>query len=195
MLQNCSRDETLSRFHRSSVSGRPEKRKRWAATGCEVDEYECRVAFRQTLLDFGIRQKACPDDRAGEVQTHPTKKAPRRQARGQRVDSGREAMGVSFDKIDGVIWYDGKLVRGRRPVHVLTHGLHYASAVFEGERAYGGRVFKSRNTPPAAEAVGQHPHFEIPYSAARSTPAKPVVIDSNNLPTSMSARSPGAARK
>jgi branched-chain amino acid aminotransferase len=53
-------------------------------------------------------------------------------------------MGVSFDKIDGVIWYDGKLVPWQDAnVHVLTHGLHYASCVFEGERAYGGTVFKS----------------------------------------------------
>ena len=63
----------------------------------------------------------------------------------KRRQYGREAMGVSFDKIDGVIWYDGRLVPwADANVHILTHGLHYASAVFEGERAYGGRVFKSR---------------------------------------------------
>ena len=50
-------------------------------------------------------------------------------------------MGVSFDKIDGVIWYDGRLVPwADANVHILTHGLHYASCVFEGERAYGGKV-------------------------------------------------------
>jgi branched-chain amino acid aminotransferase len=53
-------------------------------------------------------------------------------------------MGVSFDDIDGVIWFDGKLVPWKEAnVHVLTHGLHYASCVFEGERAYGGRAFRS----------------------------------------------------
>ena len=53
-------------------------------------------------------------------------------------------MGVSFDKIDGVIWFDGRLVPWKDAnVHLLTHGLHYASCVIEGERAYGGRVFKS----------------------------------------------------
>ena len=52
-------------------------------------------------------------------------------------------MGVSFDKIDGVIWYDGKLVAwADANVHILTHGLHYASCVFEGERAYGGTIYK-----------------------------------------------------
>ena len=44
-------------------------------------------------------------------------------------------MGVSFDKIDGFIWFDGKLVPwAEANVHILTHGLHYASCVFEGER-------------------------------------------------------------
>ena len=44
---------------------------------------------------------------------------------------------------DGFIWYDGKLVPWREAnLHVLSHGLHYASAVFEGERAYGGEIFE-----------------------------------------------------
>ena len=48
-----------------------------------------------------------------------------------------------FDKRDGVIWMDGEFVPwADAKVHVLTHGLHYASAVFEGERAYGGVVFR-----------------------------------------------------
>lgn len=53
-------------------------------------------------------------------------------------------MGVSFDTIDRVIWYDGKLVPWRDAnVHLLTHVLHYASCVFEGERAYSGEMFRS----------------------------------------------------
>ena len=49
----------------------------------------------------------------------------------------------SYDRLDGVIWYDGKLVPWcDATMHVLTHGLHYASCVFEGERAYGGDIFK-----------------------------------------------------
>ena len=44
-----------------------------------------------------------------------------------------------YDRLDGVIWYDGKLAPwGDATLHVCSHGLHYASAVFEGERAYGG---------------------------------------------------------
>ena len=92
-------------------------------------------------------------------------------------------MGVSFDKIDGVIWYDGKLVPwADANVHVLTHGLHYASAVFEGERAYGGRVFKSREHSERLKKSANILDFEIPYSAAEIDAAKQLVIDRNNLP-------------
>ena len=48
----------------------------------------------------------------------------------------------TFDDRDGWIWFDGQMVEWREAkVHVLTHALHYASAVFEGERAYGGHIF------------------------------------------------------
>ena len=50
----------------------------------------------------------------------------------------------SYDRLEGVIWYDGKLVPWNEAnLHVLSHGLHYASCVFEGERAYGGQIFRS----------------------------------------------------
>ena len=50
---------------------------------------------------------------------------------------------IPMDDRDGFIWFDGKMVPWREAkIHVLTHGLHYASAVFEGMRAYGGKVFK-----------------------------------------------------
>ena len=48
----------------------------------------------------------------------------------------------NYDDRDGWIWFDGKLVPWREAsVHVLTHGLHYASSVFEGQRAYDGTIF------------------------------------------------------
>ena len=51
----------------------------------------------------------------------------------------------AFDDRDGYVWMDGEFLPHRdAKVHVLTHALHYASSVFEGERAYGGVVFKSR---------------------------------------------------
>ena len=50
---------------------------------------------------------------------------------------------VPFDQLDGLIWMNGEFVKwADAKIHVLTHGLHYASAVFEGERAYGGEIFK-----------------------------------------------------
>ena len=54
-------------------------------------------------------------------------------------------MSGSYDDRDGKIWMNGKLVEWRDAnVHILTHAMHYASSVFEGERAYGGKIFKSR---------------------------------------------------
>jgi branched-chain amino acid aminotransferase len=74
-------------------------------------------------------------------------------------------MGVSFDNLDGVIWYDGALVPWQDAnVHVLTHGLHYASAVFEGERAYSGKVFKLREHSQRLIDSAAMLGFEIPYS-------------------------------
>lgn len=91
-------------------------------------------------------------------------------------------MGISFDKIDGVIWYDGKLVPWKDAnVHVLTHGLHYASCVFEGERAYGGAVFKSTEHSQRLKASANILDFEIPFSVTEIDAAKQLVIDSNNL--------------
>lgn len=74
-------------------------------------------------------------------------------------------MGISFDNLDGMIWFDGKLVPwADAQVHVLTHGLHYASSVFEGERAYGGAVFKitehHQRLIDSAKMLG----FDIPWT-------------------------------
>ena len=52
---------------------------------------------------------------------------------------------LPFDQRDGSIWMNGQMLPWRdAKLHVLSHGLHYGSCVFEGERAYGGRIFKSR---------------------------------------------------
>ncbi len=74
---------------------------------------------------------------------------------------------IPFDDRDGEIWLDGKLVPWREAnAHILTHGLHYASAVFEGERVYGGEIFKltehSERLVRSAGILG----FEIPFSVA-----------------------------
>jgi branched-chain amino acid aminotransferase len=72
---------------------------------------------------------------------------------------------LPFDDRDGFIWLDGSLCEWRQAkVHVLTHGLHYASSVFEGERAYGGRVFRLKDhTIRLAKSAGIL-GFELPYS-------------------------------
>ncbi len=87
-----------------------------------------------------------------------------------------------FDDRDGTIWFDGEFIPWRdAKVHVLTHGLHYASAVFEGERAYGGTIFKldehTRRLHESARLLG----FEIPYSVAAINDACVEVLRRNNL--------------
>src|SRR5579862_4098601 len=72
---------------------------------------------------------------------------------------------VPFDDRDGFIWFDGGLVPWREAkVHVLTHALHYASCVFEGERVYGGKIFKLREHTDRLIESGRILGFEIPWS-------------------------------
>jgi len=86
----------------------------------------------------------------------------------------------SYDRLDGVIWYDGKLVPWTEAsVHVLSHGLHYASAVFEGERAYGGHIFKSTEHSERLKRAANILDFDIPYSVAESDAAKKLVVEKN----------------
>ena len=86
----------------------------------------------------------------------------------------------SYDRLEGVIWYDGKLVPwADANLHVLSHGLHYASAVFEGERAYGGQIFKSTEHSERLKRSAKILDFEIPYSVAEIDAAKKLVVDKN----------------
>jgi branched-chain amino acid aminotransferase len=88
---------------------------------------------------------------------------------------------VPFDDRDGVIWFDGALVPWREAkLHVLSHGLHYASGVFEGERAYGGHVFKLRAHTDRLIASGRILGFEIPYTADEIDAACRQVLAANN---------------
>jgi branched-chain amino acid aminotransferase len=86
----------------------------------------------------------------------------------------------SYDRLSGVIWYDGKLVPwSEANLHVLSHGLHYASAVFEGERAYGGEIFKSTQHSERLKRSANVLDFEIPYSVAEIDAAKKLVVEKN----------------
>ena len=89
---------------------------------------------------------------------------------------------VPFDDRDGVIWYDGALVPWREAtLHILSHGLHYASGVFEGERAYGGHIFKLRAHTERLIASGRLLGFEIPYSAEAIDAACRQVLAANTM--------------
>ena len=89
-------------------------------------------------------------------------------------------MAQSYDRLDGVIWYDGKLVPWRDAnLHVFSHGLHYASCVFEGERAYGGKIFKCSEHSERLKKSAQILDFEIPYSTAEIDAAKRLVLEKN----------------
>ncbi|MGA8599851.1 MAG: branched-chain amino acid aminotransferase [Beijerinckiaceae bacterium] len=89
---------------------------------------------------------------------------------------------LPFDQRDGFIWMNGQLVPWKdAKLHVLSHGLHYASCVFEGERAYGGLVFKSREHSERFKHSAQILDFEIPYSVDELDAAKRLVVDKNGF--------------
>jgi len=93
-------------------------------------------------------------------------------------------MTLPYDDRDGWIWLDGQFVPWREAkIHVLTHSLHYGAAVFEGERAYDGTIFKSaehsRRLQRSAELVG----YKIPYSAEEIDRAKKETMEKNGLET------------
>jgi branched-chain amino acid aminotransferase len=85
-----------------------------------------------------------------------------------------------FDQRDGWIWYDGQIVPWKdAKLHVLSHGLHYGSSVFEGERAYGGEIFKSTEHSERLKKSAQILDFEIPYAVAEIDAAKRLVLEKN----------------
>ena len=92
------------------------------------------------------------------------------------------AAAPGFDDRDGLIRYDGKLVDWRSAnLHVLSHALHYASCVFEGERVYGGEVFKLNEHSQRLIDSGKAMGFEIPYSLAEINAATNATIAANNI--------------
>jgi branched-chain amino acid aminotransferase len=92
-------------------------------------------------------------------------------------------MAVPFDQMPGVVWFDGKLVPNvDAKIHVLTHGLHYASAAFEGERAYAGRIYKCSEHSERLRRSASILDFEVPYSVAEIDAAKLQVVEKNKQP-------------
>jgi branched-chain amino acid aminotransferase len=89
----------------------------------------------------------------------------------------------SFDDRDGWVWMDGEFVPHRdAKLHVLTHALHYASAVFEGERAYGGVVFRGHEHSERLHVSARLMGFQIPYSAEEIDRAKSELIAKQGFP-------------
>ena len=91
-------------------------------------------------------------------------------------------MTTGYDDRDGKIWMDGKLVEWRDAnVHILTHGLHYASSVFEGERAYNGKIFRSVDHSVRLRKSAEYVDFEVPFTVEEIEAAKYETMKANGL--------------
>ena len=89
---------------------------------------------------------------------------------------------VPFDDRDGVIWLNGEMVPWREAkLHVLSHALHYASAVFEGERAYGGTIYKMREHHERFHTSAGILGFQIPYGVEAIDAAAMEVLQANGI--------------
>jgi len=91
-------------------------------------------------------------------------------------------MAGSYADQDGKIWMDGQMVDWRSAqIHVLTHAMHYASSVFEGERCYNGKIFLSREHSERLHFSAGELDFQIPYTIDEIETAKQQVITENGL--------------
>nr|WP_320141313.1 branched-chain amino acid aminotransferase [uncultured Cohaesibacter sp.] len=89
---------------------------------------------------------------------------------------------LAFDQREGRIWYNGEYVDWKdAKVHVLTHGLHYGSTVFEGVRAYGGEIFKLKEHTERLIASAKALGFDLPYSCEALMDVQKDVLIQNNL--------------
>ena len=91
-------------------------------------------------------------------------------------------MSTPYDDREGVIWMDGVMGKWRdAKVHILTHAMHYASSVFEGERAYNGKIFRSREHSERLHNSARLIDFEIPWTVNEIETAKKQVLRANGL--------------
>lgn len=89
---------------------------------------------------------------------------------------------IPYDDRDGFIWMDGEFRPWREAnVHVLTHGMHYASTVFEGERAYTGEIYRSEHHSRRLENSAHILGFELPYNVAEIEDAKREALAKSGL--------------
>ncbi len=91
-------------------------------------------------------------------------------------------MQKAYDDRDGHIWMDGNLLPWRNAnVHILTHALHYGSSVFEGERAYNGKIFKSRQHSERLIKSGNYIDVPVPYNVDEIEKAKELLLKDSGL--------------
>ena len=91
-------------------------------------------------------------------------------------------MMAGYGDRDGKIWMDGEFIDWRGAnFHILSHAMHYASSVFEGERAYGGKIFESRRHSERLHYSGELLDMPIPYTIDEIEAAKQQVLAVNNL--------------
>lgn len=92
------------------------------------------------------------------------------------------AAAQAFSDRDGLIWIDGKIVPWREAnIHILTHGLHYASAVFEGERCYSGNIFKSTEHSERLIRSAQLIDMKMTMTVDQINQAKEEILAANKL--------------
>ncbi len=91
-------------------------------------------------------------------------------------------MANGYDDRDGFIWLDGEMVPWREAnLHLLTHAMHYASSVFEGERAYNGKIFKSVEHSERLLKSGDYIDMPIPWTVEQIEDAKYAALEANGL--------------
>jgi len=91
-------------------------------------------------------------------------------------------MGKAYDDRDGFIWMDGELIEWKSAnVHILTHAMHYGSSVFEGERAYNGKIFKSVEHSRRLIQSGEYLDIPNPYDVDEIEQAKKLVLKKSGL--------------
>lgn len=87
-----------------------------------------------------------------------------------------------YDDREGIIWIDGELIPWRRAqIHILTHAMHYGSSVFEGERAYGGKIFESRKHTERLLESAKMLQIPVNYTLDEIEEAKQVAMQANEL--------------
>lgn len=89
---------------------------------------------------------------------------------------------IPFDQRDGWIWHNGDVVPWRdAKVHVLNHGLHYGSCVFEGVRIYGGKIFKNQSHNERLHRSAELLGFKIPYSVETLNEACEMMVEKQGV--------------